>query len=70
MTVRAVYKNGVFQPIEPVKLPEDLQVEVIVPGDRASHTSTEPMKRIYNILSRSYDTGQTDLAQRHNEHQP
>lgn len=26
--------------------------------------------RIYAILSERYDSGQTDLAERHNEHQP
>jgi len=27
MTVRAIYENGVFRPIEPVKLPDKSRVE-------------------------------------------
>ena len=30
MGIRAVYKNGVFRPLENVKLPEGTEVEVIV----------------------------------------
>jgi len=36
----------------------------------ANGAPTEPMRKIYAILSRSYETGRADLAERHNEHQP
>ena len=70
MTVRAIYENGVFKPSEKVDLPEKAEVVFeprLVPTDKAP---THAMGRIYEILSRSYDTGRTDLAERHNEHQP
>jgi predicted DNA-binding antitoxin AbrB/MazE fold protein len=70
MTVKAIYENGVFRPIEPVSLPERAEVEVIVPVANPSRAPTQPMARIYEILSRSYDTGRADLAERHNEHRP
>jgi len=34
-TIDAVYENGVFRPLEPVKLPEGKQVHVTVPDEAA-----------------------------------
>lgn len=86
MTVKAIYENGVFRPTEPVDIAERTPVEVIVPGSEVPISSnqeepaaspgprrrapTEAMEKIYQILSRSYDIGQTDLAERHDENQP
>jgi predicted DNA-binding antitoxin AbrB/MazE fold protein len=67
-TVQAVYEDGVFRPIGQVALPEKTTVEFeprvveVAQGD--------PMLEAFEILSHSYDTGQSDLAARHNEHQP
>jgi predicted DNA-binding antitoxin AbrB/MazE fold protein len=67
-TVQAIYENGVFRPLQAVDLPERCQVEfeprVLKP------ISDEALDRIYELLSHSHDTGQKDLAARHNEHQP
>lgn len=75
MTVRAIYENGVFTPASPVNLPEKSEVELEArvvepdtPENRARHEQAQ--KEIYEILSRRYNTGQTDTAERHNEHQP
>jgi predicted DNA-binding antitoxin AbrB/MazE fold protein len=83
MTIRAIYENGVFRPTEPVNLPDKTPVEVSVSdadrpqrnhsADRVVRTDAAPtqaMARIYEILSRSYDTDDADLAEKHNEHQP
>jgi predicted DNA-binding antitoxin AbrB/MazE fold protein len=70
MTIRAIYENGVFRPVNPVSLPERAEVDVVLPEEPAEPAPTEAMSKIYRILSRSYDTGQTDLAERHDEHQP
>ena len=70
MTVRAIYANGVFKPQEKVDLPDNTEVSFeprIVAGDKAP---TAAMAKIYEILSRRYDTGQTDLAELHDDHQP
>ena len=71
MTVKAIYENGVFRPVTPVNLPEMSEVEVVLPADIAEFARRETArKEIMEILSRSYETGRTDLAERHNEHQP
>lgn len=69
-TIRAIFEKGVFRPIGPVDLPEKTQV-VFEP--RIVNTDAAPsptMARVYEVLSRSYDTNQPDLAERHDEHQP
>ncbi len=70
MTVKLIYENGVFTPVNPVDLPEKFEVEIDLPKEPASHPPTKAMGKIYEILSRRYDAGKTDLAERHNEHQP
>jgi predicted DNA-binding antitoxin AbrB/MazE fold protein len=70
MTVRAIYENGVFRPTKPVQLPEKSEVEFdpkVVNGEQDDRTAQE---RIYALLGQSFETGETDLAERHNEHQP
>ncbi len=67
-TIQAVYKDGVFRPIGQVALPEKTTVEfeprVLEPQQ------SDAMLEAFEILSHSYDTGISDLAARHNEHQP
>ena len=71
MTVKAIYENGVFRPTQPVNLPEKAEVEVTLPEDDAEFARREEgRKAIMEILSHRYRTGQSDLAARHNEHQP
>ena len=75
MTVRAIYEDGVFKPSGPVDLPNnsvvELEATVVAPMDANNGYQQEQAdKEIYEILSRRYHTGQTDTAERHNEHQP
>ena len=69
MTVHAIYKNGVFRPIQTVDLPEGAEVNfeprVVAPSD-----APDDQEAIYAILRERYDSGQHDSAERHNEHQP
>lgn len=67
MTLRAVYENGVFRPIDPVHLKEHTNVEVRVP-DQAEGVSNQAA--ILSVLRRNFPSGQSDVAQRHDEHQP
>ena len=70
MTVRAIYENGVFKPTEPVNLPEKTAVEFepnILGDDKADRAAQQ---RIYELLGQSLPSGETDVAGRHNEHQP
>jgi predicted DNA-binding antitoxin AbrB/MazE fold protein len=66
-----IYENGVVRFAGPVDIPEGAKVTVVV----IDVSPTQPplgsnSPELYEILSRSYDTGETDLAARHNEHQP
>jgi predicted DNA-binding antitoxin AbrB/MazE fold protein len=67
-TVHAIFENGVFRPVQPVALPESCEVEFeprLV--DQMIH---QDVQIIHSILQESFDTGEIDLAARHNEHQP
>ena len=68
-TYQAIYENGVFRPVEPVALPEQTRVTVIPQPDEAPPLGCNSPE-LYEILGRSYDTGETDLAARVDEHQP
>jgi predicted DNA-binding antitoxin AbrB/MazE fold protein len=68
MTVRAIYENGVFKPVEPVSLPEKAEVEVNLPEPGQSDQANQ--EAIFAILRESYSSGESDVAERHNEHQP
>ena len=76
MTIRAVYENGVFRPMEPVKLPEGTVVDLQVTGEGVDVRSLVPpgtdegLIRVYEILGRRFSSGHHDTAERHNEHQP
>jgi predicted DNA-binding antitoxin AbrB/MazE fold protein len=69
-TIHAVYESGVFRPLEAVALPERTEVEfeprpVVQPEDHNGH-----LEGIYAILGERYQSGERDVAARHNEHQP
>ena len=70
MTVKAIYEKGLFRPVVPVNLPENAEVEVTLPTDQESLADRKAREETLAILSRTYETGQTDTAERHNEHQP
>jgi predicted DNA-binding antitoxin AbrB/MazE fold protein len=69
-TIHAVFENGVFRPSEPAGLPEGSEVEfepriVGPPSDNG-----DSLARVYEILRRRFDSGDGNVAERHNEHQP
>lgn len=68
MTIRAIYENGVFTPTEPVSLPEKTAVEVTITENHLAGSSNQ--EEIYAILRTSYPSGERDVSERHNEHQP
>lgn len=73
-TVHAIYENGVFRPLDPVELPDHTPVEFEVrlsPVEplAAQAPMSEGLAKVYEILGRSYRSGHTDTAARHNEHQ-
>jgi len=67
--IHAIYENGVFRPKEPVNLPESSEVEVEL--RRVTPSSGErQLDAIYTLLSARFESGEADVAARHDEHQP
>jgi predicted DNA-binding antitoxin AbrB/MazE fold protein len=72
MLIDAVFENGVFRPIAPVNLPDHSQVELDVrlSSSPAAPSPDQGLQRVYAILGERFASGQTDGAERHDEHQP
>ena len=73
-TIRAVFENGVFRPLNTVELPDKTEVEFEprspTPATSLPIPSDAELDAIYEVLGRRYKSGHTDTAARHNEHQP
>ena len=74
-TIHAIYANGVFRPVEPVDLPDDTRVQCVLQvlpdaPSNARGSMSDGLAKIYEILGRRYNSGYTNTAARHNEHQP
>ena len=67
--IRAIYEQGVFRPLEAVDLPETTEV-VFEPQPVLPPISPEARARVLAVLSQRFDSGEHDVAARHNEHQP
>jgi predicted DNA-binding antitoxin AbrB/MazE fold protein len=67
--LRAIYEHGVFRPLETVNLPESSEV-LIEPRLVTRPLSATGRQRIYQILGQRFDSGESDIAARHDEHQP
>jgi predicted DNA-binding antitoxin AbrB/MazE fold protein len=69
-TVHAIFENGVFRPLGEVKLPQPCEVEFeprVVAPDAARKAA---LAGVYAVLGKRYESGETDTAARHDEHQP
>ena len=67
-TFDAIYEDGVFRPIDPVVLPEKCRVRLtseVVNGELG-----QDLDAIYAVMDLRFNSGEHDLASRHNEHQP
>jgi predicted DNA-binding antitoxin AbrB/MazE fold protein len=69
-TIQAVFENGVFRPIQPVDLPEYTEVQIALPDREPASPMSQGLAGVYAILGERYDSGHSDTAARHNEHQP
>jgi predicted DNA-binding antitoxin AbrB/MazE fold protein len=69
MTIHAVYENGVFRPTEKVNLPDRCEVEVEIRQVKEP-PGVPTLDDVYAILSKRFNSGEHDVAERHNEHQP
>lgn len=68
-TIHAVYENGVFRPLEAVDLPEAAEV-LLEARPAVPRLSPEARARVLAVLAQRFDSGETDVAARHDEHQP
>jgi predicted DNA-binding antitoxin AbrB/MazE fold protein len=68
-TIHAIYEDGVFRPVEPVDLPDRCEVEFEVRDVKAA-PRIPSLDEVYAILGKRFDSGEPDVAARHNEHQP
>jgi predicted DNA-binding antitoxin AbrB/MazE fold protein len=68
-TIHAVFEKGVFRPTDPVCLPENCEVE-FEPRVLDSGKAASDLDDIYAILSERFQSGEADVAARHEEHQP
>ncbi len=67
--VHAIYENGLFRPIGHVDLPDPCEVE-FEPRLLHSDAASPHLDDIYAVLAERYNSGEHDVAARHNEHQP
>ena len=68
-TIRAIYENGIFRPLVPVDRPEGCMVAL----ENLRFIGAEPGQKldaIYEILDQRFNSGEHDVAERHDEHQP
>lgn len=75
LPIPAVYENGVFRPIGPVSLPEFSRVEVSVPAVSRLPEKTDAEIEatnavLYDILTSNGDSGESRIAETHNEYHP
>jgi predicted DNA-binding antitoxin AbrB/MazE fold protein len=66
--IHAVYKNGVFHPTGPVELPDHCEVEFeprVIDGSQQQ----QAIDGVYAVLSQRYQSGESDVSARHDEHQ-
>jgi predicted DNA-binding antitoxin AbrB/MazE fold protein len=69
-TIHAVYESGVFRPLEAVELPERTEVEFEPRPVGHGDDRNGRLDGIYAILGERYQSGESDVAARHNQHQP
>ena len=69
-TIRAVVESGLFRPLDTVELPERPQVEFEPRPVVQMEHNNDSLEGIYAILGERYQSGEHDVADRHNEHQP
>ena len=69
-TIHAVYERGVFRPLEAVELPERTEVEFEPRPVAKTEDRNGSLEGVYAILSERYQSGETNVAARHDEHQP
>lgn len=64
--IHAIYENGVFRPTGPIDLPESSEVEIelrlVAPA-----CQDKGLEAIYTLLGARFETGEAEVAARHDE---
>jgi predicted DNA-binding antitoxin AbrB/MazE fold protein len=71
--IHAIFENGVFRPTEPVDLPDGSEVTIaphLVPDPTSKTQDPNHWERVHDLLSTRIETGETDMAARHDEPLP
>jgi predicted DNA-binding antitoxin AbrB/MazE fold protein len=68
-SIQAIYEGGVFRPVTPVTLPEH-SVVVFEPRMVSTDATSPDQSEIKRLLSLRFNSGDSQGAARHNEHQP
>lgn len=69
-TIHAIFEQGIFRPLEAVELAERTEVEFEPKVVSLKTPTTGSMDDIYEVMSERFQSGEHDVAERHNEHQP
>ncbi len=64
----AVFANGVFRPVQPVMFPENSRVRLT--PECVDEPLDQDLDAIYAVMDLRFNSGEHDVAERHNEHQP
>jgi predicted DNA-binding antitoxin AbrB/MazE fold protein len=67
--IQAIFQDGAFWPIDPVELPKASRVE-LEPRILSEGKQVPSLDEVYEVLNRRFHSGEGDIAERHNEHQP
>lgn len=68
--IPAVHEIVVFRPTAPVEPPDGILVTVEPLGLTEPALPSSRLERIHALLSHAEDTGDAQLAERHDQHQP
>lgn len=68
-TVTAIYKNGLFRPLESVDLPEQTRVSILV-SDIQRQSVSAALTALHEVMAERHESGHHDTAERHNQVQP
>jgi predicted DNA-binding antitoxin AbrB/MazE fold protein len=69
MTIQAIFENGVFRPTGQVAMPEHCVVE-FEPRIVSAPAEVPSLSDVYEILDRRFESGESNVAARHDDHQP
>jgi hypothetical protein len=70
MTLEGIIVNGQVQLDAPAPLPTGTRVRIEAVEPARTPEYEAHLDRLYELLSLRFDGGESDVAARHNEHQP